>query len=406
MTSSRTWYAVLLFAALPAFAQYQTPTVDGTVSPGEYAHSSGKWSMTWDATYLYVGVSPISGLKKSTMVYLDTDPLSIPSGGTNSSGNLTGITEYSTTPSLPFRADVRAIRRSDRSFGLQTRDGSGSWSAEDTDANDITGAYNGVSGIEMRIRWGAIPGLSGVPSSFHWLGVLFDTDSFFFLDPMPSGNPTGTVSAPSERYFFSVASTADGSSTDPFSVQQSTWSVSSNADSGTNTLRDAITNANADTTSSRRYIVFGSINSNTITTTTNLPAITQTTTLDGTTAPGYSSTPVLVLHGFNMTSDLGIQFSSASNCVVRGFVLQNHVVGVKITNGSSNTVAGNYFGTNTAGDTASSNAAGISINDCSGCIVGGTTVSDRNLISSNSSNGVSLSSASSTVIKGNYFGVK
>ena len=320
----------------------------------------------------YVGVTPISGLEKSTMVYLDTDPLSIPSGGTNSSGNLTGITEYSTTPSLPFRADVRAIRRSDRSFGLQTRDGSGSWSAEDTDANDITGAYNGVSGIEMRIRWGAIPGLSGVPSSFHWLGVLFDTDSFFFLDPMPSGNPTGTVSAPSERYFFSVASTADGSSTDPFSVQQSTWSVSSNADSGTNTLRDAITNANADTTSSRRYIVFGSINSNTITTTTNLPAITRTTTLDGTTAPGYSSTPVLVLHGFNMTSDLGIQFSSASKCVVRGFVLQNHVVGVKITNGSSNTVAGNYFGTNTAGDTASSNAAGISINGCSGCSVGGT----------------------------------
>ena len=36
---------LFIFVALPAFAQYQTPTLDGTVTAGEYAQTSGVRSL-------------------------------------------------------------------------------------------------------------------------------------------------------------------------------------------------------------------------------------------------------------------------------------------------------------------------------------------------------------------------
>jgi adhesin/invasin len=397
---------VSLFFGATAFAQYQTPTVDGTVSGGEYAHSGSNYSMTWDATYLYVAKTSLDVDSQELVLYLDVDPLSTPTAGSSSNGNLTGVTDLTIAPALPFRADVRAMIDLTGSLlpEFKSRDGSGGWGT--ASESNIDAVHSG-STVEMRLRWDALPGLTGIPSSFRWLAYEIESSGGInVVNPIPTSNPSGSGSTPKDRYAYSIASTANGSSTDPFSVQESTWRVTTNADSGTDSLRDAITSANADTTSSRRFIVFNDISGNTITTTTNFSAITRTTTIDGTTAPGWSSAPVLVLQGFSTSSSIGIELGSVSNGVIRGLVLQNHGQGVKITNGSSNTLAGNYFGTNAAGDTASSNGDAILISGCSGCTVGGTSATDRNLISSSSSSGLVATSTSSLTIQGNYFGTK
>src|SRR5437879_1277766 len=129
--------------------------------------------MTWDATYLYFASNNYLATHNN-IVYLDVDPLSTPGGGTASNGNLAGITDSSVTPSLPFRADVRTIRKFDGTCSLSTRDGPGSWSAEDTGASDISCAVAGLT-VEIRVRWMAMPGLSSIPSSFLWLGYEIDS---------------------------------------------------------------------------------------------------------------------------------------------------------------------------------------------------------------------------------------
>jgi len=398
----------LALAALPAAAQYQTPTVDGTVGAGEYANHSGDWSMTWDATYLYIAKTNFISPDHTLLVYLDTDPLSTPTAGTHSNGNLTSPGDHEINPALPFRADARAYIARNLTTSLRTRDGSGSWTAANTDSNDVSSAVNGSTG-EMRIRWGAIPGLSGVPSSFAWLAYTVDED----LSPdsvnatIPSSNPTGSTANPSYIYYYTIFSTANGTSTNPFVGQQSTWQVTSNADSGANTLRDTITSAVGDTTSLRRYIVFNTIDNNTIITSSDLPAITQPVTIDGTTAPGYSSAPVLTVQGFSTSSltDHGIRLTSTAGCVIRGLALVNHGVGILITNGLSHTIAGNYIGVTTSGTTALSNDIGVHVSGATGCTIGGTTSSDRNVISGNSLNGIRSSNHSSSLtIQGNYIG--
>ena len=347
----------LLLLATPAFAQYQTPAVDGTVSPGEYANSSGNYSMTWNATYLYVGVQNIANASDDVAIYLDIDPLSTPGGGTNANGNLSGYPDDAITVNLPFRADTR-ILATNAAGEIRLRDGSGGWGTANASGTDIL-VVSGSGQRELRIRWGALPGLGAPPASFTWLGFLLGGA---ILDPMPG---------PSQNYFFNVTSTADGALTNPFSVQQSTWRVTSSDDTGANTLRDAITNANADTTSNRRYITFGLTGSTLIQTASSFPFIEHTMTIDGNSQDG-GTTPAVTLQGSGPgASNHGIDTAFVSNCVVRGLIVQNFAFGIRVTGGTSNLVTGNY---------AFGNGTGISIAGTPGTNPG--TV-DNNVIGNN-----------------------
>ena len=55
---------VLFLATAPAWAQWATPVIDGAIKPGEYGSNNTvgtdtgqNWSMTWDASNLYVGIT-------------------------------------------------------------------------------------------------------------------------------------------------------------------------------------------------------------------------------------------------------------------------------------------------------------------------------------------------------------
>jgi hypothetical protein len=104
---------------IQVFGQFNTPTIDGVISPGEYSvHVDGQnqkntgseqtWYMTWDNTNLYVAVTN-ANLSEGAVIYIDHNPLAVPNAGTNSDGTIAAI-NYDNTQiaNLPFRADFRA----------------------------------------------------------------------------------------------------------------------------------------------------------------------------------------------------------------------------------------------------------------------------------------------------------
>lgn len=108
-------------------------------------------------------------------------------------------------------------------------------------------------------------------------------------------------------------------------------------------------------------------------------------------------------------------FGGASGNVIGGvaagdgnLISGNAQSGVYINGSSSNLIAGNRIGTNAAGTSALGNGdSGVFVNGASiGNVIGGVGVDARNLISGNTSYGVTLGAASvdATVIQGNYIG--
>ena len=83
--------------------------------------------------------------------------------------------------------------------------------------------------------------------------------------------------------------------------------------------------------------------------------------------------------------------------------------GVRILEGSSNVIAGNYIGTDAAGTRALPNSdVGVLLDGVStDNTIGGTTTGARNVISGNGTNGVEIINAGSTrnLVAGNYIGI-
>ena len=181
-------------------------------------------------------------------------------------------------------------------------------------------------------------------------------------------------------------------------------------DAGTGSLASAIICAN--NSPGPDTIVFqvaGTINQ-----TFQLPTLTDTTggtLIDGTTAPGYAGAPQIVLDGPGVSSFVrGLHITSADN-EVRGLQIQDFSWGIWLDGASAtgNKISRSYLGTD--GTTAIDAQIGIRIDDAPDNIIGtdGDGVDDAlegNVISGNSSRGISISGsgATGTVIAGNFIG--
>ncbi|MEZ5410637.1 MAG: right-handed parallel beta-helix repeat-containing protein [Acidimicrobiales bacterium] len=126
------------------------------------------------------------------------------------------------------------------------------------------------------------------------------------------------------------------------------------------------------------------------------PAVSTTMTIDATTQPGWSSTPVVSYNAAGLSSGPAVSIT-ASGVVVKGLNVRGSPgVGISVA-GSGSTVAYCFVGTNAAGTAASPNAA-------QGVTVSAANVTlDHNLISGNGFDGVIISS-SGTVVTDNVIG--
>ncbi len=220
-------FTILFVAAAPVWAQWNTPTIDGFIAPGEYgsnnslsnAGNTGQtWYMTWDTNNLYVGIVN-ANLAEGAVIYISGSPQNPPTCCSNADGNLIGFNYDGTDFSaLPFRAKfVTYVKDGYREY--RNFDGTGGWGAQTANY----GAYASNSGNqntrEVAVPWSAITG-GGIPSSFVFFGYLTSGGGYVYGEA-PSDNP-GQFIGTSATYtqYYAVVNTGDGTSTPPFSMEQ------------------------------------------------------------------------------------------------------------------------------------------------------------------------------------------
>ena len=191
-----------------------------------------------------------------------------------------------------------------------------------------------------------------------------------------------------------------------------TFVVINTNDQGTGSLRQAITNSNANSGSTNQI-------------TFNIPgagveddpaadwfaAATVPVVIDATTQPGFAGTPIIELNGAATSGVNGLSLNTGSaGSTIRGFAINRFTINAGvggtgiIVNSAGNLIAGNYSGTDPTGTIALGNTTGVGVNAANNTI-GGTTNADRNLIAANTGSGINVNpGATGTKISGNLIG--
>jgi len=183
------------------------------------------------------------------------------------------------------------------------------------------------------------------------------------------------------------------------------FSVTNTNDSGSGSLRQAITDANA-AGPGPHTITFNIAGSgaHTIALASSLPVIAVSggvLTVDGTTQPGYAGSPLVALNCGD-TGRLAFQFVGTGGGAVKGLAIGNCADAITAFFAVPVAVKACYIGTDATGTTAVPNSIGISIASAI-LTIGGPTAADRNIISGNSQYGIDLNQASGT-IQNNFIG--
>jgi glycosidase len=179
-----------------------------------------------DGNNLYVGITNAT-LSEPAVIYIDANPLNPPNGGTNANGSLAGFsydgTDFAT---LPFRAQFVTYFK-DGYNEFRNSNGSGGWGTQTSNYGAYAGNSNG-NVREFAIPWTAITG-GGLPSSFLFFGYLTSSTGYVY-GQVPNDNPGGNIgTSATYTQYFAINSTVNGSSTPPFSVENSSSSVNMGA---------------------------------------------------------------------------------------------------------------------------------------------------------------------------------
>jgi hypothetical protein len=181
--------------------------------------------------------------------------------------------------------------------------------------------------------------------------------------------------------------------------------VTSTADSGGGSLRDAIMSANATPGLDTIDFAIGT-GAQTISPTSVLPTITDPVSIDGTSQPGYSGTPLVRVDGAGAGASATGFVVTAGSSTVRGLEITGWSNrGIELAGGASNLIAGNYIGTDGSSALANVNAGVIVDAGSTGNTIGGTVAGDRNVLSGNG-RGVVVAGigTSGNVVVGNHIG--
>ena len=213
--------------------------------------------------------------------------------------------------------------------------------------------------------------------------------------------------------YFTTGVTSDGTETDPsdngaqettaVTPTSRTIVVTTAADSGPGSLRQAIIDSNADT-GDRDTIVFNipGAGVHTITPLSQLPFATEPVVIDG----GSGATPLIELNG--NSQPFGGLVITGGDSIVRGLAINRFGGGaLGLFTKGGNVVEGNFIGTDPTGTLARPNSNfGIGI-DSAGNRIGGLTAAARNVVSGNQTTAIFIGGPGATgnVIQGNYIGI-
>ena len=183
-------------------------------------------------------------------------------------------------------------------------------------------------------------------------------------------------------------------------LSAATLTVTTTADSGAGSLRQAILDANSGAGADTIEFNISGGGPYVITPLPpGLPALTGPTTVDGTTQPGYAGSPIIEIANFSGT---GLKLQGGSS-TVRAIVFRDLNAGISVES-SGNHVEGCFVGTDVTGTVAAANGTGVVVQaGANGNTIGGSTVGARNVISSNAT-GIQLVNDADNVVMGNLIG--
>ena len=194
----------------------------------------------------------------------------------------------------------------------------------------------------------------------------------------------------------------------------SIFTVTNTAESGLGSLRQAISDANGAGGADTIDFDIGGGGPATISPLSALPDITDVVTIDATTQPGFSSSPLIQIDGSLAGGNVdGLTFDSgASGSTIKGLIISDFTgnqYGILVNGATNMTIQGNWIGTNAAGTAAAGNGNGIQLINSSADLIGtdGDGVNDaaeRNVISGNTNDGILVFQSSDNTIAGNYIG--
>jgi hypothetical protein len=164
----------------------------------------------------------------------------------------------------------------------------------------------------------------------------------------------------------------------------SVFVVSNIGDSGTGSLRQAILDANAHPGADSIIFNIPGSGPHTIRPSTALPTISDSVTIDGSTQPGFTGSPIIELDGSRAGANADGLRITAGNSVVSGLVINRFSSdGVELSGNGGNVVEGSFIGTDATGTVDLGNAfRGLNIASSNNTL-GGTAAAARNVISGN-----------------------
>jgi len=189
-------------------------------------------------------------------------------------------------------------------------------------------------------------------------------------------------------------------------LRAATLMVTNTADSGPGSLRQAILDSNASVgivdTITFNVSGAGCVGSPavcTIAPITVLPAISDPMTLDATTQPGYSGSPLVQIITSSLSDGLLV---TAGGTTIQGLSVSGFTFGIRLTTNGSNTIQGNWIGLRADGSQGG-NSEGIHVSS-SGNQIGGAGPAQRNIVSTNLSGIVVDANGSNNSVQGNFVG--
>jgi len=188
------------------------------------------------------------------------------------------------------------------------------------------------------------------------------------------------------------------------SVRAAVFTVTTTNDTGAGSLRQAISDANADTNRDTILFAIAETNVPRIAPVSGLPSLTQPVVIDGTSQSpaGWIQVDGILVGGYGI-------IIAANDCSIRGLIIHRfNTYNVWIQGPpslSNNVIRGCRIGTDISGTSTTSvrSYAGIYIAQAANTRIGGTNAGDGNLVSGNDFQ-ISLSQCSGTKIEGNYIG--
>jgi hypothetical protein len=189
-------------------------------------------------------------------------------------------------------------------------------------------------------------------------------------------------------------------------VAGATFTVTNTNDSGPGSLRDAINQANQNPGPDLINFNIPGAGPQVIQPLQDLPAISDSVTIDGTTQPGFAGSPLVEVNGTNLGADQAALFVTASNSTIRGLVVMAAAANIELTMGGANVIEGNFIGSPGSGQAgASTRSVGVEIIQSSTNTIGATTSQGRNVISANGHQGIIIRNSNTNVVEGNFIGL-